>query len=176
MSPLFALADYSGPDTRIIKVGELLFRMDDPVLWLFEVITGEIALERVAAHGARLVLQRARHGDLVAEASLFSDKYHCDAVAILPTEVRSIGIGLVRDHLSRNPDALWNLTRDLSRQVQRARLRAEMLSMKRLADRLSAWLMMHDGRLPAKGDWLPLAAELGVTPEALYRELARRRK
>lgn len=111
----------------------------------------------------------------MAEASLFSDIYHCDAAALGPTEVRSLSIRAVRDYLSRNPDALWSLTRDLAHQVQRARLRAEMLAMKRLADRLDAWLLMHDGRLPPKGEWLPLAAELGVTPEALYRELARRR-
>ena len=47
--------------------------------------------------------------------------------------------------------------------------------MRRLSDRLDAWLMMNLGKLPSKGGWLPLAAELGVTPEALYRELARRR-
>ncbi len=90
------------------------------------------------------------------------------AVAIGPTEVRSISIGAVRDHLSRNPDALWSLARDLAHQVQRARLRAEMLAMKRLADRLDAWLVMHEGKLPPKGEWLPLAGELGITPEALY--------
>jgi CRP/FNR family transcriptional regulator, dissimilatory nitrate respiration regulator len=175
MSSLFVFPGAPSTDTCIIASGQHLFRMDDRVLALFEVIDGEITLERGGAGGARLVLQRARRGDIVAEASLFSESYHCDAIAIAPTEVRSIGIGSVRDHLARNPEALWSLARDLAHHVQRARLRAEMLSMRRLSDRIDAWLMMNTCNLPSKGKWLPLAAELGVTPEALYRELARRR-
>lgn len=175
MSSLFVFPGAPVPDTRFIASGQHLFRIDDRVQALFEVMDGEITLERATARGARLVLQRARSGDVVAEASLFSESYHCDAVAIAPTEIRSIGIGSVRDHLARNPEVLWSLARNLAHQVQLARLRAEILSMRRLSDRLDAWLMMNLGNLPSKGEWLPLAAELGVTPEALYRELARRR-
>jgi hypothetical protein len=43
-----------------------------------------------------------------------------------------------------------------------------------LAPRLDTWLDWR-GALPPKGDWLRLAAELGVSPEALYREIAKRR-
>ena len=59
--------------------------------------------------------------------------------------------------------------------IQAARQRAEILALPRLADRLDAWLALGDGVLPPRGRRRELAAELGVTPEALYRELARRR-
>jgi CRP-like cAMP-binding protein len=43
-----------------------------------------------------------------------------------------------------------------------------------VAERFDAWL--DEGHsLPEKGRWKDVAAELGVTREALYRELARRR-
>ena len=40
--------------------------------------------------------------------------------------------------------------------------------------RLDAWLAWH-GELPPRGDWKQLADQIGVSPEALYREMARRR-
>jgi hypothetical protein len=43
-----------------------------------------------------------------------------------------------------------------------------------VAERLDAWLGAEGG-LPDRGRWQELAEELGVTREALYRELARRR-
>jgi len=39
--------------------------------------------------------------------------------------------------------------------------------------RLDAWLAWH-GDLPSKGDWARLVDEIGVSPEALYREMAKR--
>ncbi|WP_233489021.1 hypothetical protein, partial [Rhodovulum sp. 12E13] len=63
---------------------------------------------------------------------------------------------------------------NLARTVQAARLRAEIRSLPRVADRLDAWLA--DGQsLPERGRWQEVAAELGITREALYRDLARRR-
>ncbi|SFI57623.1 hypothetical protein SAMN05216525_110176 [Bradyrhizobium sp. Gha] len=48
------------------------------------------------------------------------------------------------------------------------------LSMKTVAARLDAWIEWN-GKLPPKGEWVSLAAELAVSPEALYREIGRRR-
>ena len=62
----------------------------------------------------------------------------------------------------------------LARGVQAARVKAEIRSLPRVADRLDAWLL-EGNTLPQKGRWQDVAAELGVTREALYRELARRR-
>ncbi|MFW6077468.1 MAG: Crp/Fnr family transcriptional regulator, partial [Hyphomicrobiales bacterium] len=62
----------------------------------------------------------------------------------------------------------------LARGVQAARLRAEIRSLPKVAERLDAWLG-EGNSLPEKGRWQDLAAEIGVTREALYRELSRRR-
>ncbi len=172
MLSLFNAIDAPKADLQLIGAGQHLFSANDPVSALYEVISGEITLERISAHGTRLVLQRAQNGDLVAEASLYSDAYHCDAIAIVPSEVRSFRIAAVRNFLQSHPDVLSQLTRHLAHQVQQARYRAEMLSLRRVADRLEAWLLMTGGPLPPKGEWIALAAEIAVTPEALYRELA----
>jgi CRP-like cAMP-binding protein len=63
----------------------------------------------------------------------------------------------------------------LAYNVQRARAHAEILSMKRVAERVDAWVALNDGVLPPKGGWHHVAAEINVSPEAMYRELARQR-
>ena len=52
-------------------------------------------------------------------------------------------------------------------------MRAEILALKTVAERLDAWIAWHEQR-PAKGKWRHVAEEIGVSPEAFYRELAKR--
>jgi CRP-like cAMP-binding protein len=63
----------------------------------------------------------------------------------------------------------------LAQELQRSRLRSEILSLKTVAARLEAWIAWNGGNAPEKGEWKLLAGEIGVSPEALYRELAKRR-
>jgi CRP/FNR family transcriptional regulator, dissimilatory nitrate respiration regulator len=51
-----------------------------------------------------------------------------------------------------------------------------MLALRTVAARLDAWCAANDGMAPARGAWRVVAAEIGVSPETLYRELARRRR
>ncbi len=160
---------------RWIDAGGLLFRVGDPVFSVFLVERGEAALERVTDRGHRLILQRARAGDVLAEPSIFAERYHCDGVALTPSLIRSAPVAVVCRALEADPLAMGVLARHLAREAQAARLRSELLSLRRLADRLDGWLALNDGMLPPKGRWSTIAADLGVTPEALYRELSRRR-
>jgi hypothetical protein len=63
----------------------------------------------------------------------------------------------------------------LGREVQKARTRGEILSRRTVREKLDAWLAENGGALPDKGVWRHLADEIAVSPEALYREIARRR-
>ena len=62
----------------------------------------------------------------------------------------------------------------LAHEVRSARLRAEILAFKTVAERLSAWIATK-GEFPPKGTWKSVAQEIGTSPEALYREIAQRR-
>ncbi|HUG26264.1 Crp/Fnr family transcriptional regulator [Piscinibacter sp.] len=134
-----------------------------------------ILLARVQASGEPLVLQRAAAGQLVAEASVFAAKYHCDALVSGPTVVGRIRNADVEQLQEEDPVWLRAFAAHLAGEVQRARARAQLLSLKRVDSRLDAWLALNDGAIPPRGRWFELAAELAVTPEALYRELAQRR-
>ena len=52
---------------------------------------------------------------------------------------------------------------------------AEILSLRTVAERLDARITWRGGEVPPRGTWKTVASELGTSPEALYRELARRR-
>ncbi|KHA54180.1 Cyclic nucleotide-binding domain protein [Sulfitobacter noctilucicola] len=76
--------------------------------------------------------------------------------------------------LRDRPDAALSLIKTHAREVQAQRGRIEILRLRRVSDRLDAWLDVH-GK-PEKGEWIRVADQIGVSPPALYRELALRRR
>ncbi len=161
---------------REIKAGEWLFHRGDDVHSMFLVSRGAVDLLRHSDEGKPAILQRARAGSPLAEASAFSPRYHCDAIATEPSTVMEIPRGAFLAMLEDDPDFARAWMAYLASQVQAARLRSEILTLKTVQQRLSAWLAFNDGKLPDKGNWRTLAYEIGVTPEALYREIARRKR
>jgi CRP-like cAMP-binding protein len=161
---------------RSLAAGEVLFRAGDPVRSLYRVETGAMRLVRPLPHGAELVIQRAQAGAILAEASLFAVTYHCDAVASGPARLRGVPVERIKGALERDPNVARAFARHLALEVQAARARAEITSLKTVRARLEAWLALNGGELPPRGKWQDVAAEIGVTPEALYRELAQRRR
>lgn len=164
-----------GGRNRQVDAGAFLFHAGDPVRHLFLIEAGEVHLIRHRRDGAPLVLQRAGADSLLAEASLFSERYHCDAVAVVPAQVLAVDGGAVRTAFAADARLANAWSRYLAREVQATRVRAELLALRTVSERLEAWLAFHGGALPPKGRWKSLAAEIAVSPEALYREIAIRR-
>ncbi len=160
---------------RPFAEGEQVFERDDPVLSYFGVLSGEVHLLRRQFDGTGVILQRAGSGAVLAEASLKSPAYHCAAVAVVPSKLAVFARADVRALVESDRQVGDALTTHLAREVRHARMKVEILSLNRVADRLDAWLVWHDGVLPPKGGRRQLAQEIGVSAEALYRELARRR-
>ena len=154
--------------------GEHVFQLGDAVRQIHFVQSGSIFLIRHQSDGAALVLQRAQAGSVLAEASLFSDRYHCAAVAQTPATTWAVSRLEFRKRLAASGEFSLAWSQHLAHEVQRARLHAEIVSLKTVAARVNAWEAWN-GPLPPKGEWAGIAVQLGVSPEALYRELARRR-
>lgn len=100
--------------------------------------------------------------------------YHCDATATRESSVSLLPVKIFSCRLRNDPDLSEAWAAHLARSVQRARMIAELRTLRTVAERLDAWLG-EGSELPRKGLWQQLSRELGVSPEALYRELARRR-
>ena len=157
-----------------LAAGETLFAAGDDAADIFMVRSGRVHLQRHTTHGALMVLQNAGPGAVVAEASAYSSRYHCDAVAAEESVVAGLPKERFLSALADDPALATSWFALLARSVQAARLRSEIRSLPRVADRLDAWLA-EGYALPERGRWQEAAAELGVTREALYRELSRRR-
>ena len=173
MSDLLAHLEALPSRTIEMAAGELLFRRDDEISFLFVIEDGLVHLVRHQMDGTPTVMQRAGPREIVAEASLFGRHYHCDAVATRATILRRMPVEDVRRAMRDDPAFSNACAQYLAHEVQRTRIRCEILGMRTVSARLDAWLTLKP--LPPKGDWGALADDIGVTREALYRELARRR-
>ena len=160
---------------RDITEGMTLFYQNDPVEKVFVLTEGSIALSRHQRGGSVVVLQHAEGRSVLAEASVYSDVYHCDAKVSRGGSIYEIRKSEFEIKLRKDAELSNTWAAHLAVEVQRARGRIEILSKKTVAEKLEGWLAWHDGELPAKGRWKNIAVELGISPEAFYRELARRR-
>lgn len=170
--PIFAL--FQDARTVALSPGETLFLTNQPVTDIFYVRSGLMHLQRNTTHGALMILQNARAGSVLAEAAAYSTRYHCDAVAAEETVVAALPKARFLSALAQERTIAEAWSTMLARGIQAARLRAEIRSLPKVAERLDAWLG-EGNSLPEKGRWQDVAAELGVTREAFYRELSRRR-
>lgn len=160
---------------RHVENGRLLFRRGDPVTDVHFVVTGAVHLVRYQADGSALILQRAGPGSILAEASLYFGSYHCDAVAHGDADTRAYAKTSLKKLLLRNPEFSDIWANYLAQELQRTRMRAEILGLRTVSERLDAWIAGNGGTLPSRGEWKLVAGQIGVSPEALYREIARRR-
>ena len=159
-----------------LEPGQTLFRRDDRVQSVFLVRDGSIALQRALTDGGLLTLHVAQAGNLVAEASLFSEHYHCDAVSETSATVAVLPRARLLSLLEASTQQSGLATKAMAaatRDIQSLRTRIEIMRLRRVCDRLDAYLDLYEP--PAHGKWVQVADWIGVSPPALYRELARRR-
>ncbi|MGY4233572.1 CRP-like cAMP-binding protein [Bradyrhizobium sp. USDA 4449] len=161
---------------RTLTAGEALFRQGGRTEGLLKVITGRIRLTRVDRSGREVVLHVAGPGETLAEASLFSAQYHCDAIASTNATVRVYPKREVLAAFEEDPKAAQAFSATLAHQVMNLRTRIEQRNIRSASERVRHFLALNadaDGRtIQLRGTLKDLAAELGLTHEALYRTLS----
>ena len=161
---------------RTLKAGETLFRRGNRTSGFYEIVEGQVRLVRVNRAGREAVLHVAMAGETIAEASLFSASYHCDAIATSDAVVRLYPKAAVLAELDRKPKAARKFAAVLAHQVMTLRTRLEQRNIRAARDRVRHYLAVNadgEGRTVAlSGTLKDVASELGLTHEALYRTLA----
>jgi CRP-like cAMP-binding protein len=161
---------------RKLKAGEALFRLGDKAAGLCEVVSGRVRLARVDRSGHEIILHVAGAGETLAEASLFSANYHCDAIASTTATVRVYPKREMLAAFERDPKAMRAFSAMLACQVMDLRTQIEQRNIRSARERVRHYLVLNagaDGRtVELSGTLKDIAAELGLTHEVLYRTLA----
>lgn len=166
--------------TQRLTPGDFVFRMGEVASCVFFLETGAVRLCRYGPQGEAVAIHHAVAGEFFAEASLRSERYHCDAIATRDSVVASLPSDQMRNLLRSEPQFAEQWVGILSRQLRRTRASVERLSLNGAEQRLRHLLLTEgqgpSGRLEIPGTAKELAAYLGLTHEALYRTMASMKK
>ncbi|WP_299140269.1 Crp/Fnr family transcriptional regulator [uncultured Tateyamaria sp.] len=150
-----------------MQKGDVLFRQDQTASGLYRVVSGYVTLQRTGLGGDTLTLHRAVSGGLFAEASIFSENYHCDAICTAAGSVTKIAKADVIATMQSNPAFSEGFTRLLAVQVQQYRAHIELLAIPSAKERILA--AVQAGYLDATVT--ELATRINLSHEACYRAL-----
>jgi len=160
---------------RKLTAGEALFHRDDPVGQVFVVIDGEVILQRHTIEGAAVIFQRAKAGETLAEASLFSEHYHCDAVAVTAAGVIAFSKNEVLKGMEADASFGREVLAQTSRKLIETRSRLELRNVRSARERILQYLVLVGGDgidgITFDKSLKDVAAEIGLTHETFYRSL-----
>ncbi|MCW5636191.1 MAG: Crp/Fnr family transcriptional regulator [Rubrivivax sp.] len=159
-----------------MAAGDTVFAQGARAQAVFFLAAGKVRLVRHGRAGEDVTIHEASAGEFFAEASLQSDRYHCSAVAVQASDVYALPAGAMKDLLASDSDFALQWVAALSGQLRRARMRVERLCLRSAQERLRHLLLTEGtgprGSYRLRGTLKDLAAELGITHEALYRTVA----
>lgn len=147
-------------------VGDIVFRQGGPTHGLYVVTRGRVHLERVGPGGERFIIHRAEAGTSFAEASVFSEVYHCDAVFVEAGALIRIDKATVLTAFA-DPEFARAYGRQAAQQIHAQRQMLEIVGIRRAEDRVMAGMVA--GLL--EGSVVEFAARLHISHEATYRAL-----
>lgn len=150
-----------------MQQGDVLFRQGEPTSGLFCVISGSVTLQRHGETGGVLTLYHAATGGSFAEASIFSETYHCDAICTAAGSVEKLDKVAVVKLMEADPDFSMVFTKHLAQQVQHYRAHIEMLSIRSAKERIM--VAVQAGYFEASA--MELASHINLSHEACYRAL-----
>lgn len=164
--PFDCLSEDSCTSFTLAK-GDHVFRQWDETKGLYFVVSGEICLSRMTEAGTLVTLHTAKSGGMFAEASLYSDHYHCDAVAVTTSVVIRLSKRAIQTRQREDAAFSESITRHLALQVQDYRQLLTLHAVKSAQERV--YLAVAGGRF--RGSVIQLASEIGLTKEVCYRAL-----
>jgi CRP-like cAMP-binding protein len=153
-----------------------LFRQGDKAFAIFEMEQGRVRLRRQTVDNHPVVLHTAHEHELFAEAALFAETYHCDAVAAVASRVRAFPKRPLLAAFRADPAVAERFMAVLAHAIHSLRARLEERNIRSARERILHHLALAagpDGRtVRIDGTLIDLAAEIGLTHEVLYRTLS----
>ena len=160
--------------TRLLQKGEALFRQNDKVEDIYLIISGKIKLIRNTQDGTPVVLHMGQRGETIAEASLFSDYYHCSAIAEVDSAVIQKKKTEIVTYLHEKPEEMAHLLAIFARQVRDLRAINEIKNIRLAGERILAFIrcnMDENNKMTLDTSLKDIAYKIGLAHETFYREL-----
>ncbi len=157
-----------------LKKGALLFSPGDVAQGFFAVTTGAVRLYRISSKGKEISIEIAGTGRTFAEASLFSDIYHCYAEPLRDSMVCLIRKDAFLELIQRDSQFATAWFRVLSDKVIHLHRQIEELSLKTPKARIVGYILLLADMQNSSMVALPahrksIATLLGMTHETFYR-------
>ncbi len=161
----------------VMTRGECIFRTGAEVNEMHYVLSGEVRMLRRGRSGTEIILQRTRRG-FVAEASLDSGHYHCDAMVAESGDLLRFPVRAFRKALARDAAFRTAWIAHLAQEVRRLRVQCERLNLRSARERIIHYIESEGAGgavvlTQTKKAW---ATEIGMSHESLYRTLRRLRE
>jgi CRP-like cAMP-binding protein len=160
---------------------QMVFIVNDPVLHFYQVETGLVKLCRYNAKGQPMTMQIAKAGDILSEASLFSEHYHCFAECLATSTLAVFKKSDILHEMSIYPQKAMLILQIYSKELRNLRHKLEDNASQTADERLLSYLQKLSLEQNSKQIHLPfslleLSFELGVQSETLYRLFAKLEK
>ena len=179
--PLFAslpkehLTQLEGISRQVlVKKGSILFAPGDATQGFYAVHDGAVRIYRVSSRGKEITLEIAGARNTFAEASLFSDIYHCYAEALKDSTVCLVQKDAFLEMIQKDVQFAATWIRILSLEIIHIRQRIEELSLKSPRARIVSYILLLSEIQNTPSVKLPvhrksIATLLGMTHETFYR-------
>jgi len=161
------------------KPGELVFSQGDTAHNIFAVKKGRVKLERYTPEGRVVVMHVAEDGESFAEAALFSDIYHCNAIVTMPSVIHIYAKQQIHDILDSSPDKAKEYIVLLSKQIRHLRSKLELRNILSARERIQQYFYLTaqgSNMIVLDKNLKDIAADIGLAHETFYRELAKLEK
>ena len=160
--------------TVTFEAGESVFVFGARPISMDFALSGEIHMLRYTPSGNQILLHRSC-GGFVAEASIDIVTYPCDAVAVSNSTLVRFELEQFKEALEFSAEfrSAWNHM--LAHEIRRLRTQCERLALHTAQARIAHYIECEgrDGVLELPSTLKSWAHELGLSHEALYRELSR---
>lgn len=153
---------------------ERVFEQGARVHWMYLVVEGRVKLVRHLAEGKDVVLHAATEGEMIAEASFFSEAYHCNAVVDRPSSILRIDRDLALKMILSDSQTSLEVMKLFAKQIRDLRGLHELRNIRSARSRVLAYLATQSdpaGKIRLDMSLRDMAYKLGLAHETLYRAL-----
>jgi len=164
-------------EKKVLASGGFVFHKGNTVNNIFTVEEGQVRLTRYTVEGRAVVLHTASSQESFAEAALFSEVYHCNAIATISSKINCYPkkqiLGIFREYPEKAEEFMAILANQVKTLRTSLELRNILSAKKRILEYFLLTVSSDNYEVILCQSFKELAAELGLAHETFYRELAK---